>query len=207
MPDSLTLNFTGITARFTSDMRTYAQRVQTEGAQATHVQMADVRQVVIATTPVDTGFLQAHWGPVEDVSAGSMIAYRIQNPTTYGPIVEYGGYRGVGPRTIAVGGGDLGAGFHAGGGIYSQQAPLGWVRKALARAWPQYHVRLRMVLKQAWPYRTGALAESAPLVGDIGAIFGLDLGGESGGMLSPGTQRAVREVMRGLHAQERRRGR
>ena len=154
--DGISLDLAGVAARFSSEMRRYAQRVQTDGATATRAQMTEVRQVLIVTSPVDTGFLQAHWGPVMEQSAGQRIAYVVENPTEYGPILEYGGYRRAGPRTIALGGGDLGEGFVAGAGIYSQQAPLGWVRRALAGAWPQFQVRLQNVIKQAWPYTAGA---------------------------------------------------
>lgn len=42
------------------------------------------------------------------------------NNMPYINTLEYGGYRGVGPKTVA-----------AGGGIYSDQRPGGWVRKEL----------------------------------------------------------------------------
>lgn len=155
MADGITLTLAGVSARFTSDMGRFAQRVRTDGANAVRAQMVNVRQVLIATSPVDTGFLRAQWGPVGESGAGSLLASRVTNPTPYGPVLEYGGYRGVGPKTVALGGGALGLSFQAGGGIYSTQAPLGWVRRALVSAWPQYQRRLNNVLRQAWPYQGG----------------------------------------------------
>lgn len=201
MPDGLSLNLTAVAAKFQSDMGRYAQRVRTDGSKATRDQMTNVRQVLIATSPVDTGFLQAHWGPIEEASTGTQIVFRVENPTEYGPILEYGGYRRVGPKTVALGGGDLGQGFVAAGGIYSQQAPLGWVRRALAGAWPQYRLRLNNVIRQAWPYTLGPGSDTGPLGGDLGALFGIDLaGGTDTGGLSQGTQATVREVLGSLRS-------
>ena len=152
MADGISSNLTAVMARYATQLQRFGQRVQTQSGPATRAQMTSVRQVLIATSPVDTGYLQAHWGPVEERSSGTTVLVRIENPTRYGPTLEYGGYRGVGPRTVALGGGDLGLGFQAGAGIYSRQAPLGFTRKALVGAWPQWQRRLTNILRQAWPY-------------------------------------------------------
>lgn len=153
MPDRLTLNLAAVTARFQSAMGRYSQRIYADVAKATRAQVMDMRHVLVTTTPVDRGYLRAHWGPVEEVSTGSLMTYRVRNPTEYGPLLEYGGYRRVGPRTVALGGGDLGEGFVAASGIYSKQAPLGFVRRALANAGPPYRLRIGYAMQQAWPYK------------------------------------------------------
>jgi hypothetical protein len=198
MPDGITIDLTAVLARFASNLQRFAQRVQTESAGATRAQMSYVRQALIATSPVETGYLQAHWGAVEERSGGSTLLARVENPTPYGPILEYGGYRSVGPRTVAVGGGALGLGFQGNAGIYSKQAPLGFVRKALVEAWPQYRQRLQTVLRQAWPY--DSIAGSSSSGDDLGALFGIHVVGSPHITFSPGTQKAVRDVMRELRS-------
>ncbi len=168
MPDGITLNAHALAARFVSDMGRFAQRLQTEGGRVVRDQMTTTRQVIVQTTPVDTGNLQTHWGPVQERSTGQLLVYGVENPVEYGPLLEYGGYRGVGPRTTRLGGGDLGGGFVAGGGIYSTQAPLGFVRKALVGAWPQFQRRLWHMVRQAWPYAV----VSAPAVTRPGGAEG-----------------------------------
>lgn len=147
MPDGLTLNFTATAARFQSRMNRFLQRVDQDGGKATEDQMRSVHSIIVSTSPVDTGDLRAHWGPV---TQRGPLTYGTGNDRVYAPTLEYGGYVRVGPKTVGLGGGDLGAGFVAGPGIYSRQAPLGFVRRALADAAPQYQERLRNVLRQTW---------------------------------------------------------
>ena len=145
--DGLIINATAMAAKFQSRVGVVNGQVERLGDRAIEAQMRSVRQVIVNTTPVDTGRLKASWGPVTKLGT---LRYGCGNPRHYGPTLEYGGYPRVGPRTVRLGGGILGAGFVAGAGIYSQQAPLGFVRKALAGAVPQLRLRLRNVLKQAW---------------------------------------------------------
>ena len=147
MPDSISLNFTATAARFQSRMARFIQRIDQAGGKATEDQMRSVHAVIVSTSPVDTGDLRAHWGPV---TQRGPLTYGTGNDRLYAPTLEYGGYVRVGPRTVGLGGGVLGAGFVAGPGIYSRQAPLGFVRRALADAAPQYQERLRNVLRQTW---------------------------------------------------------
>lgn len=151
MVDVLTLNMAATGARFTSRLQGFAQRLVTDGGKAVEDQAQDTRQVVIAATPVGTGFLQAHWGPV--TQQGDPFTWGFSNDTPYGPILEYGGYQRIGDKTVGLAGGDLGEGFVAGPGIYSRQAPLGFVRRALAQAAPALRTRLATVLRQAWNTR------------------------------------------------------
>lgn len=88
-----------------------------------------VRTRLRAYTPVDTGRLVGNWaGPTKTADN----EYTVSNDTPYAAVVEYGGYPGVGPRTVELQGRDLGEGYNAEPGIYSLQAPHGMVRRALA---------------------------------------------------------------------------
>lgn len=148
MPDMITMNAGAMAAKFESRMRTVGTNLRRLVSKATRDQMASTRQVIVATTPVDSGDLRDAWSPV--VQGNDDLSWKITNATHYGPTLEYGGYRSVGPRTIQLGGGDLGAGFVAAGGIYSKQAPLGWVRRGLAGSLDPWTLRLRNALSEAW---------------------------------------------------------
>jgi hypothetical protein len=110
--------------------------------------MVATRQVIVDTTPVDTTQLQTNWSGV--TPAPGDIGWQVTNNTIYGAVLEYGGYRRARRKTIQLGGGDLGHGFYAGSGVYSKQAPLGWVRRALSNSWDPWSVRLRNAIQAAW---------------------------------------------------------
>lgn len=193
MPDGFSSTFGAMAARFTSKLGQFGGALRQQGSLAVQAQMRSVHAVIVATSPVDTGFLRAHWSPVHQ--RGDPLIWGTSTDVPYAPTLEYGGYRSVGrripPRTVRLGGGDLGAGFTAGAGIYSTQAPLGWVRRALAQAQPQYLVRLQQMLRQAWSQAGGTGATSltvapvgtAPLPSraltltpaQLGTLFGIDI--------------------------------
>lgn len=207
MPDAIIMRMPGV-ARFESRLQGVARRVATDGGKATEIQTRDTREIVVRTSPVDTGFFRDHWGPVTE--RGSALSWGFENATPYGPTLEYGGYRRAGPRTVALGGGDLGAGFTAGAGIYSRQAPLGFVRKALAHACPPWHRRLENVVRQAWVARDMGggwpVGPAVPLATgtDLGALFGIDLvGGALRGGLSSRTAQTVRDVLQAVRTRPR----
>ncbi len=158
MNAGISINAAGMSAKFTSRTGRLRAYVETNGRKAVEDQMRSIRQVIINTSPVDTGRFKARWGPVHQVGP---LAYACDNPVHYGPTLEYGGYPRVGPRTIRLGGGPLGGGFVAGPGIYSQQAPLGFVRKALAGSVRQFRLRMRNVLRKGWGGLGETDAESA----------------------------------------------
>ena len=145
--EGIWINAAGMSAKFQSKVGQMQSHVHDQGGTAVEAQMRSIRQVIINTSPVDTGRLKASWNPVR---AAGDLAYACGTDVHYAPTLEYGGYPRVGPRTIRLGGGELGAGFVAGPGVYSQQAPLGFVRKALAGAVRQFRLRIRNVPKQGW---------------------------------------------------------
>ena len=70
-----------------------------------------VRNLVIGRTPVKTGHLKSSWSDIVRTGRGS---FSFGTDVDYATILEEGGYRSVGPRTVATE-----------GGIYSRQAPGG----------------------------------------------------------------------------------
>jgi hypothetical protein len=172
--DGISINATAMSAKFQSRVGRMQSFVETEGAKAVEAQMHSIRQVIINTSPVDTGRLKASWSPV---TGRGTLAFGCGTAVPYASTLEYGGYSRVGPRTIHLGGAPLGAGFVAQAGIYSQQAPLGFVRKALAGASRQFRLRMRNVLRQGW----GGLGQTDILSPEEAeSIVGVSLGGGGG---------------------------
>lgn len=132
---------------FARGTRLFAHRAEVGCEQVLEETGRQVRDVVISTSPVDTGRLKRSWGPV---TRRGRLTWGFGTPFPYAPILEYGGYTRTGPRTVALGGGDLGEGFVAGSGIYSTQAPLGFVRRALAQVAPVLRQRLTEAVARAW---------------------------------------------------------
>jgi hypothetical protein len=76
-----------------------------------------LRNLVIGRTPVLSGETKDSWSEVERTSTG----FTFGTAKEHAPILEEGGYKSVGPRTVAVG-----------GGIFSKQAPGGIMAPILA---------------------------------------------------------------------------
>ena len=192
--DGISINAGAMVAKFKSHMRTVEQKVREGGSKAVQSQAKSLRQVIVNTTPVDSGDLKASWS--QATQAGDALTWHVSTDVAYAPILEYGGYRTPGPRTTRLGGGDLGAGFTAGAGVYSLQAPLGWVRRALAGTVQPFRVRLRGVLRQAW----GELGGPSDILGmaEAESIFGISLGQDAGGFVAPIGMANLRSTLRGL---------
>ena len=209
MADFISITMTATAARFASRLQGFARRMADDGSKAVQVQAVALRAELVATSPVDTGYLRAHWSPVTPGS--SPLVWKIQNSAPYAPILEYGGYRGIGPKTVGLGGGSLGEGFVAGAGIYSRQAPLGFVRRALANTAEPLRVRIRTLIGRAWMARDmgGGWPNTPPSPRlpegtDLGALFGITLG-RSSGVLSPQVRDVMAQLQRATFGTKRRR--
>lgn len=137
------------TVQFATTLRAYAERVGRSVDDVVRESATRVRAEVVARSPVDTTRLQASW--LAPVRAGAL-AWKIATTVPYAPVLEYGGYPGVGPKTVAVTGSqDLGFGLTPPrSGIYSRQAPHGWVRKALANEGNRLLAGIGQTLQQEW---------------------------------------------------------
>lgn len=181
--DGITMNATATAARFTSRLHAFGRYVESAGADAVEAQARSLHAVIVQTSPVDTGRLRESWAPPHE--RGSPLIWGTETAVEYAGILEYGGYRGVGPKTVALAGGDLGAGFVAEGGIYSQQAPLGFVRRALAAMLEPFKLRLSGMLQQGWDSAEAGSMMTHSVVGrqqsqvllgshqEIAALFGI----------------------------------
>lgn len=138
-------NFTQITQDITSLILLYAQKVQADVDPVMRQKGGDLRTYAVEGSPVDTGAFRAAWqGPTKLGHAH----YEVRNETDYGPIIELGGYRGVGPKTSEQGGETLPGGIPIGPGIYPTQRPAAPMRRAVSRVYVEVAQELVKVLKQ-----------------------------------------------------------
>jgi hypothetical protein len=133
--------------RFTGRL---AQFIATTGLRADEAVLGVATEVLAFTIrgwPVDEGISRAAWfGPVKVGAA----AYQIGNPIHYARIIEYGGYRGVGPKTAAFGGTALPGGLTINAGIYPTQRPEAPLRRALAAAYGRMGTAIGAHLHATW---------------------------------------------------------
>lgn len=116
---------TDSSAVFATIMEEHARNVRAGGAEYVRAVALTVYNRIRARTPVDEGALRTAWR-----YRANPARIRISNSKEYAGVVEFGGYRGVGPRTVA-----------GNGGIYSRQAPRGMVRITVA-TFPQITARV-----------------------------------------------------------------
>ena len=118
MPDRVTMTIDITT--FNARIHRYIQASGRE-ADATVLEIAtEVLADTVEAWPVDSGASRAAWwGPTRIAPA----SYQIGNPYVYAKLLEYGGYEGVGPKTVRFGGTTLPGGQNINAGIYSSQVP------------------------------------------------------------------------------------
>ena len=109
---------------------------------------------IVTTTPVDEGDLQASWSPPSRMGPLHYLVAESNAVQVYA--IEYGSIPGnhpwpsPGPRT-QIGGGRIGEGFtDAAPNVYSTQAPLGVVRRALAKQAPQFRKLVLEAVSKGW---------------------------------------------------------
>jgi hypothetical protein len=80
--------------------------------------------------PVDTGYSRDTIEPPSKIADGH---YRFRITASYAHVIEYGGYRGVGPKTHQEGGTNLPGRVDINPGIYVNQRPSAPLRRAESR--------------------------------------------------------------------------
>lgn len=141
------LDFSRSITAFTGRLTQFLAQTPAETDTIVRTETEDLLGYLRRTAAVDTGAYRASWGSPE---ARGPQAYAVTNTQPYAVVLEYGGYRGVGPRTVRLGARDLGEGFVAGSGIYSTQEPHGHVRKGLVRTKPRLLRRLAAGHQRRW---------------------------------------------------------
>jgi hypothetical protein len=89
-----------------------------------------LREETIRGWPVDTGASRAGWQGPTKLGEGH---YEIRNEYAYAGVIEYGGYRGVGPKTASGGNFVLPGGIEVGGGIFPTQKPSAPLRRGFSK--------------------------------------------------------------------------
>jgi hypothetical protein len=141
------IEFTLDLTRFNRKVSALASHAEQDALQVVMAVAADVLADTVQGWPVDTGLSRgAWWGPRRVGPAAAQIG----NPVRYARVIEYGGYRGVGPKTVRVGGQRLPAGLSINPGIYPRQRPAAPLRRALATNYGHMTRLLRERLRRRW---------------------------------------------------------
>lgn len=130
--------------------RALTQFVQQVGGDVDRIVYAVATQVLSDTKdgwPVDTGHSKSEWWGPHRAGPGH---FQIGNPVTYARVIEYGGYRAVGPRTVRMGGSTLPGGFTIPAGIYPRQRPAAPLRRALAKAYGDMTTKAGESMRKHW---------------------------------------------------------
>ena len=143
----ITISMQATAARFKASLQQFTKATNDATTTAVQITALNTLGVTRVQTPVDTGALRASWrGP----RSRGKYTWSYGTTLPYAPVLEYGLYTRVGPRTTHGGGADLGEGFIIGAGIFSKQAPIGMMRKALAVAKPGLYQRLITAHQRQW---------------------------------------------------------
>ena len=142
-----TLQFGNVLRRLQRNVTTYAEDEVGFAA-------ASVNLEIVTTSPVDEGDFQAAWTPPFRIGPLHWSAGENASPQAfaleYGSIPGHGPWPNVGPRTVR-GGGHIGEEQpDAAPNIYSSQAPLGFVRRALATQAPIFRREVLALVRRAW---------------------------------------------------------
>lgn len=107
-------------------------------------QAGKLRDDIVVGWPVEKGASRAGWeGPTQVAFAH----YRVSNNYVYSPVIEYGGYPGVGPKTEEVSAHELPGGIDVNQGIYPTQRPAAPVRRAISKRTLELEREMNKVIK------------------------------------------------------------
>ena len=146
MAEPITISLSATAARFHANMHRFSGVTAGLTTNAVRDTALQALAAARAGTPVDTGALRKAWrGPRREAT----YTYSFGNTQHYAPTLEYGLYTRVGPRTTQGGGATVGD-YVIAPGIFSKQAPVGMLRKALAMAKPGLYQRILTAHQRTW---------------------------------------------------------
>ena len=96
--------------------------------------------------PVDSGVSRAAW----TLGHARQLIREIVNTSAYARVIEFGGYPGVGPKTVQRGAEQLPGEISIGAGIFPSQRPSAPLRRALAKIQPELDRQVADVIRRAW---------------------------------------------------------
>ena len=106
-----------------------SQRVNRDLDRVVFANASRLRSFIIELSPVDMRNFRAAWqGPFKIAD----VFYELRNFREYGPVIELGGYRGVGPKTARREPEVLPGGVAINGGIFPTQRPHAPVRRGIS---------------------------------------------------------------------------
>jgi len=122
-------------------LQRYARTVEADIDVVLREHSTVLRNDIVTNWPVDTGASRAGWqGPIRVAYAH----YEVVNNFDYAPIIEFGGYPGVGPKTVLITATTLPGGIPVAGGIFPSQVAHAPVRRAISAA----NVNVRLALSR-----------------------------------------------------------
>ena len=123
-------NLDAATKQLVQDIQAHTRRELRSLDRVIREQATLLRNDIVTGWPVETGASRAAWqGPFKEGPA----SYVLRNNMVYAAVIEFGGYRGVGPKTAQVGAFFLPGGIGVNGGIYPTQRPAAPVRQGLSK--------------------------------------------------------------------------
>lgn len=147
MADRMTLDWRPVEQQFQRHITAFLARVERNVDQVVLDFAIRALDRIKTEWPVDTGVSRAAWWGPHRLGVAQ---YQIGNPTPYAITIEFGLYRGVGPKTEALGAVNLGNGlWMVASGIFSTQAHAP-VRRALAAVTEAFQRELAGAVRQSW---------------------------------------------------------
>lgn len=133
--------------RFQQRLRAFVARTTQDAARVVFETAAQVLGDTQEGWPVDTGLSRSSWYGPRKIAP---LTYQIGNPISYSPIIEYGGWPGVGPLTHQRPGERLAGGLSINPGIYSRKKPSAPLRRALAKNYGRLTTEIRNIHQHQW---------------------------------------------------------
>ena len=141
------INFTVDTASFARTLTRISQRTERDLDTEVLTSTAELKAGVQKGWPRLTGTSVGAWeGPLRF----GRLHWGIRNSVVYAHVIEFGGYPGVGPKTIQFAGEILADGIVVNEGIYPRQKPAAPVRRNLAQVGPQFRQNIRAIVRRNW---------------------------------------------------------
>ena len=118
------------TQRFNNALRRFVAGRLAQADRIVFEQAAELLGDIVEDWPVDEGTSRAAWaGPTRRGHAH----YRLSNAMPYAGVIEFGGYPGIGPKTIEIPNVIFPGGLSVEGGIFPSQKPAAPVRRNLEK--------------------------------------------------------------------------
>ena len=136
-------------ARFNRRLTQFVTASERDARQIVYETALDVLSDTVAGWPVapQSGISRASWWGPRAVGSS---AFQIGNPWRYSLVIEFGGYRGVGPKTRRFGPSVLPGSFAINQGIYPRQKPAAPLRRSLAKHYGDMVVKLKGTHQRQW---------------------------------------------------------